>query len=349
MAGFFHMLAIWPLAGIGRFQHRWSYAAGKTEREQEDVTMRAIGQESLGGPEVLKVVEVDRPEPGASEVLVRVHAAGVNPTDRWNRATGGLLGDSPVRLGWDVSGVVEAVGVGVTMFKPGDEVFGMPRHPQAAGTYAEYVTSPARHLARKPAGLSHVEAAALPLAALTAWQALVETADVRPGQRVLIHAAAGGVGHLAVQIAKARGAYVIGTARSAKHAFVLGLGADEIVDYTQVDFVSAVRDVDIVIDAIGGDYGPRSLRTLRDGGIVVSLASPAEAYLASEAHALGLRAEFMIVEADHAGMRAIAALVETGRLRVEIDTVLPLEQAAKAHEIGEAGRTTGKIVLSVVG
>lgn len=309
--------------------------------------MRAIGQDSFGGPEVLKVVEVDRPEPGPAEVLVRVHAAGVNPTDRWHRATGGLAGDSPVRLGWDVSGVIETVGLGVTMFKPGDEVFGIPRQPRPAGTYAEYVTSPARHLAPKPAGLSHVEAAALPLAALTAWQSLVDTADVRPGQRVLIHAAAGGVGHLAVQIAKARSAYVIGTARSAKHAFVRSLGADEVIDYTQVDFASTVSDVDIVIDTIGGDYGPRSLQTLRDGGIVVSLASPAEAQLATQAHELGLRAGFMITEADHAGMKAIASLVEAGQLRVKIDTVLPLEQVAKAHQIGEDGRTTGKIVLTV--
>ncbi|MEU4565246.1 NADP-dependent oxidoreductase [Micromonospora sp. NPDC023956] len=310
--------------------------------------MRAVSQDSLGGPEVLRVVEVDRPEPGISEVLVRVHAAGVNPTDLWHRATGGLLGETPVRLGWDVSGVVEAVGLGVTMFQPGDEVFGMPRLPQPAGTYAEYVTSPARHLARKPAALSHVEAAALPLAALTAYQSLVDTAQVRPGQRVLVHAAAGGVGHLAVQIAKASGAYVVGTARSAKHAFVRGVGADEVVDYTRVDFASAVSDIDIVIDTIGGDYGPRSLRTLRTGGIVVSLASPAETHLAVEARALGVRAGFTIVEPDHAGMKAIAALVEAGQLRPEVAVVLPLDQVARAHEIGQTGRTTGKIVLTVV-
>ncbi|XTZ15746.1 NADP-dependent oxidoreductase [Micromonospora echinospora] len=310
--------------------------------------MRAVSQDSLGGPEVLRVVEVDRPEPGISEVLVRVHAAGVNPTDLWHRATGGLLGETPVRLGWDVSGVVEAVGLGVTMFRPGDEVFGMPRLPQPAGTYAEYVTSPARHLARKPAALSHVEAAALPLAALTAYQSLVDTAGVRPGQRVLVHAAAGGVGHLAVQIAKAHGAHVVGTARAAKHAFVRGVGADEVVDYTRVDFASTVSDVDIVIDTIGGDYGPRSLRTLRTGGIVVSLASPAEARLAVEARDLGVRAGFTIVEPDHAGMRAIAALVEAGQLRPEVAVALPLDQVAKAHEIAQTGRTTGKIVLTVV-
>jgi NADPH:quinone reductase-like Zn-dependent oxidoreductase len=310
--------------------------------------MRAIVQDSFGGPEVLRVVEVDRPEPGPAEVLIQVHAAGVNPTDRWHRATGGLAGDSPVRLGWDVSGVIETVGLGVTMYKPGDEVFGVPRQPRPAGTYAEYVTSPARHIVRKPAGLSHVEAAALPLAALTAWQALVDTADVRPGQRVLIHGAAGGVGHLAVQLAKDLGAYVIGTARSAKHAFVRSLGAAEVIDYTQVDFASTVSDADVVVDCIGGDYGPRSLRTLREGGIVVSLASPAEVYLAAEARKVGRRAAFMITEADQAGMRAIASLVEAGRLRVAIGTVLPLDQAAKAHQIGEDGSTTGKIVLAVV-
>jgi NADPH:quinone reductase-like Zn-dependent oxidoreductase len=311
--------------------------------------MRAIGQDTLGGPEVLKVVEVDRPEPGPSEVLVRVHAAGVNPTDWWHRSTGGLLGDTPVRLGWDVSGVVEAVGLGVTMYRPGDEVYGMPRLPQPAGAYAEFVTSPARHLARKPAGVSHVEAAALPVAALTAWQSLVDTADVQPGQRVLVHAAAGGVGHLAVQIAKARGAYVIGTARAAKHTFVRGLGADEIIDYTETDFVAAAPDIDVVLDTIGGDYGPRSLQTLRRGGTLVSVASPAEAHLEAPAAELGLRAGFTIVEPDHSGLKEIAALVESGRLRVEIDTVLPLEQAAKAHEIGETGRTKGKIVLTVTG
>ncbi|GAA4930865.1 NADP-dependent oxidoreductase [Streptomyces coeruleoprunus] len=310
--------------------------------------MRAIGQDVFGGPEVLRLIEADRPEPGPAEVLVRVHAAAVNPTDAWHRATGGLAGGAaPVRLGWDVSGVVEAVGPGVTTLEPGDEVFGLPRHPLPAGTYAEYVTSPARHLVRKPAGLTHIEAAALPLAALTAWQALVDTAGLDAGQRVLVHAAAGGVGHLAVQIAKARGAHVVGTARAGKHDFLRGLGADELVDYTRADFTTAVEPVDVVLDTIGGEYGPRSLRTLREGGFLVSLASPAEAYLAAEARALGRRAAFMIVEADQVGMREIASLVETGRLRPEIATVLPLEEAAKAHELAAGGRTSGKIVLSV--
>ncbi|NUU24333.1 MAG: NADP-dependent oxidoreductase [Streptomycetaceae bacterium] len=310
--------------------------------------MRAIGQDTLGGPEVLKVVEVDRPEPAPSEVLVRVHAAGVNPTDVWHRETGGLLHDHPVRLGWDVSGVVEAVGVGVTLYRPGDEVYGMPRLPHAAGAYAEYVVSPARHLARKPAGLTHVEAAAVPLAALTAWQSLVDTAEVRPGHRVLIHAAAGGVGHLAVQIAKARGAYVIGTARAAKHEFLRGLGADEVIDYTSEDFAETVRDIDIVVDPITGDYSRRSLRTLRPGGVLVTLLnSPETPELVAEAAALGIRAGFTIVEPDNGGLKEITALIDAGKLRVAVDTVLPLEDAAKAHELIAGGRTTGKIVLTV--
>ncbi|MBG6136198.1 NADP-dependent oxidoreductase [Longispora fulva] len=310
--------------------------------------MRAIGQDSHGGPEVLKVIEVPRPEPGPAEVLIRVHAAGVNPTDAWHRSSAGLAGgDTPIRLGWDVSGVIEATGLGVTTLKPGDEVFGLPRHPRPAGTYAQYVTSPARHLVAKPTGLTHVEAAALPLAGLTAWQALVDTANIQPGQRVLIHAAAGGVGHLAVQIAKARGAHVIGTARSAKHDFVRGLGADEVIDYTTADFTDVVHGVDVVIDPIGGEYGPRSLTTLRPGGILIALASPDETYLVDRARQLGVRAAFMIVEADQAGMRELAALVDAGRLRPEIATTLPLEQAARAHELSQNGRTTGKIVLTV--
>ncbi|MFD4357681.1 NADP-dependent oxidoreductase [Nocardia sp. NPDC058518] len=309
--------------------------------------MRAIGQDTFGGPEVLRVIEADKPTPGPAEVLIRVHAASVNPTDSWHRSSGGLFG-AIIPLGWDVSGVVEAVGLGVTLFAPGDEVFGMPRLPHAAGTYAEYVTSPARHLARKPANLTHVEAAASALVALTAWQALVDTADVQPGQRVLIHAAAGGVGHVAVQIAKALGAYVIATARADNNDFVRDLGADEIIDYTTTDFVDAARDIDVVVDTVGGEYGPRSLRTLRPGGIVVSLASPAEAALVEVARPLGLRAGFMMVEADGAGMRAIADLVEKGALRPHVATVLPLDLVSKAHEISDNQRTRGKIVLSIV-
>lgn len=306
--------------------------------------MRAIGQESAGGAEVLTLIEVDRPVPGPTEVRVRVYAAGVNPTD-WKRRA---CADSPSIPGFDVSGVVDAVGPGVTVFAPGDEVFGMPRFPHPAAAYAEYVTAPARHFAAKPAGIDHVHAAALPLAALTAWQALVDTADVQPGQRVLIHAAAGGVGHLAVQIAKARGAYVIGTARRAKHQFLFGLGVDEAIDYTQIDFTETAADIDVVLDTIGGDYTPRSLRTLRHGGVLVSLLPMQQDFPVQLAEELGVHAKRMLVEPDQAGMRAIAALVEEGHLHAEIDSVFPLADAAKAHQRGETNRASGKIVLSLI-
>ncbi|WP_407837110.1 NADP-dependent oxidoreductase [Streptomyces sp. DSM 116496] len=309
--------------------------------------MRAIVVSQWGGPEVLTETELDRPEPGMGEIQVRVHAAGVNPVDWKTRASGALIpwGTVPA-VGWDVSGTVEAVGAGVTMFRPGDEVFGMPRFPHQAGAYAEYVTAPARHFTRKPAEIDHVQAAALPLAALTAWQALTDTAGLRAGQRVLVHAAAGGVGHFAIQIAKALGAYVIGTASAAKHEVLRSLGADELIDYRTTAFEDAVtEEVDVVIDAIGGDYGTRSLKVLRPGGHLITLNGPDQVPATGTE---GFHTGWTLVEPDHAGLKAIAALVSEGSLRPVVDTVLPLSQAAKAHEIGEQGRTTGKIVLTVV-
>ncbi|HKG39284.1 MAG TPA: NADP-dependent oxidoreductase [Conexibacter sp.] len=317
----------------------------------EDTLMRAISPSAWGSADLLREIETARPTPGPTEILVRVHAAGVNATDWKQREAGGLglWGDPPI-LGYDVSGVVEEVGMGVTHLQPGDAVFGMPRFPHQGGTYAEYLAAPSRQFARKPEGIDHVHAAALPLVGLTAWQALVETADVQPGQRVLIHAAAGGLGHVAVQVAKARGAYVIGTARAEKHDFVRGVGADEVVDYTAVDFAETVRDIDVAFDSIGGEYAARSLRTLRDGGVLISLASPFEPGedVEADAAAREIQTGFTLVEADGAGMQAIAGLVEAGKLRVEVTTVLPLAQAAEAHRLGETGRTTGKIVLEVV-
>ncbi|MCQ8768610.1 NADP-dependent oxidoreductase [Streptomyces telluris] len=310
--------------------------------------MHAIRQESAGGPEVLRLVETDRPVPGPTEILVRVRAAGVNPVDWKTRARGFYYtGDTPpFGLGFDVSGVVEAVGDGVTLYAPGDEVYGMPRFPHPAGAYAEYVAAPARHFAPKPRGLDHVQAAGLPLAALTAWQAVVDTARVTEGRRVLIHAAAGGVGHLAVQIAKARGAYVIGTASAAKHDFLRGLGADELIDYREQDFAEELGDLDVVVESISGDYPARSLHTLRPGGTLVSLLPLTEPVL-TEARERGIRAVRMMVEPDLAGLRGISELVESGQLRTEIAAVLPLAEAGKAHELGETGRTSGKIVLTV--
>ncbi len=310
-------------------------------------TMRAISQDVLGGPEVLKEVRPERPEPRPNEVLVQVRAAGVNPTDWKHRANGGFLGEPPFVLGWDVSGVVEAVGIGVAAFRPGDEVFGMLSYPFGHGSHAEYVTAPARAFTHKPAGIDHVQAGALPLVSLTAWQALVERADVQPGQRVLVHAAAGGVGHVAVQIAKALGAHVIGTASAGKHEFLRSLGADETVDYRETDFAEAVKDVDVVLDTIGGDTSLRSLRVLRPGGVVVSILPVGSDEFYEEAERLGVRAVRMLVDADRAGMREIAGLVESGKLRATIARTFPLGEAAQAHALGETGRTTGKLVLVV--
>ncbi|XIE81707.1 NADP-dependent oxidoreductase [Streptomyces sp. SBR177] len=309
--------------------------------------MRAISQDTHGTPEVLTEVTLPRPTPGPGQVLVAVRAAGVNPTDWKHRAAGLFLDRLPLVLGWDVSGVVEAVGFGVTLFKPGDEVFGMLPYPHGVGSHAEYVTGPARAFARKPAGIDHVQAGALPLAALTAHQALVDTAAVGAGQRVLIHAAAGGVGHLAVQIAKSRGAYVIGTASAPKHDFVRSLGADEVVDYRTTDFRDVVRDVDVVLDPLSGDTRSRSLDVLRPGGVLVSILPGTDPDEAAKAAARGVRVETLLVEADHAGMNAVADLVAAGSLRAHVAAVFPLAEAAKAHALGETERTAGKIVLTV--
>lgn len=323
--------------------------SASTHSQSAPAMMQAMRQNAFGGPQVLHEAQVPRPEPGISQVLVRLRAAGVNPTDWKHRSGRRFLGDPPYTLGWDVSGVVEQVGVGVTLFKPGDEVFGMLPYPHGAGSHAEFAVGPARAFVHKPASISHLQAGAIPLVALTAWQSLVDTAGLRSGHRVLIHAAAGGVGHAAVQIAKARGAYVIATASEPKHDFVRGLGADELIDYRNVDFAEAVTSVDVVLDTIGGENQLRSLATLRAGGTMVSTVPvPAEG-LHREAQRRGVRAELILVEADQAGMREISHLMEADLLRATIAETFPLAQAARAHEAGETNRTTGKLVLTMEG
>ncbi|MGW3343822.1 NADP-dependent oxidoreductase [Nonomuraea rubra] len=310
--------------------------------------MRAIVYRSFGEPEVLELADVARPEPQAHEVLVRVRAAGVNPPD-WKLRRVPYPPDytePPLTPGWDVSGVVEEVGEYVGRFKPGDEVFGMLNFPLYAGAYAEYVVARPRQFALKPAGISHVQAAALPMPALTVWQAFTDVAGVSPGQRVLVHAAAGGVGHLAVQLAKLRGAYVIGTARGSKHAFVRGLGADEVIDYTSTDFASAVSDVDLVVDIVGGDYPARSLPLIRPGGALIAVAglTPGDVEAYTEA---GVRHGLLIVEPDHAALASVAELAAEGSLNVHVDRVFPLAEAAKAHALMESGDFVGKLVLAI--
>jgi NADPH:quinone reductase-like Zn-dependent oxidoreductase len=313
--------------------------------------VKAIVMRAHGGPDVLELQEAPRPEPAPTEVLVRVAVAGVNPVDwkvREEPWLPDLMGEPPLILGWDVAGTVEAVGYGVTRFAAGDPVFGMPWFPRLARAYAEYVTAPSRQLARTPGVLDQEAAGGLPLAGLTAWQALVDTAGVREGHRVLVHAAAGGVGHLAVQIAKARGAEVIGTARADKHDFLRDLGVDEPIDYTAHPFEEAVSEVDVVLDLVGGDdYALRSLQTLREDGLLIAIPAGVGDEVAAAAERQSKRATGILVEPDAAGLESLAALAEEGRLRVVIERSFPLAQAAEAHRRLQHGRASGKVVLTV--
>ncbi|MFE9424748.1 NADP-dependent oxidoreductase [Kitasatospora sp. NPDC006697] len=307
--------------------------------------MRAVSQKSFGGPSVLELVEAERPVPRSGEVLVRVHASAINPVDAAVRSGAfPLIGQPPFVLGWDVSGVVEEAGPGAR-YRVGEEVYGMPFFPRQAGGYAEYVAAPSRQFARKPANLDHVHAAALPLAALTAWQGLVDLAGIGEGDRVVVHRAAGGVGHLAVQIAKARGAHVTALASAAREEFVRGLGADEVIDSRAVDFTSVLSGVDVVFDS--NAEGERSLSVLREGGTLVSILQHGDRELIAKVEASGRRFAGVSVEPDYASLEAIAALVDEGRIRPYVSEVLPLAEAAKAHELIESGRTQGKIVLTV--
>lgn len=307
--------------------------------------MRAVIQKAFGGPEVLEVVEVERPQLLSGEVLVRVRASAVNPADIAVRSGAfPLLGEPPFGVGWDVSGVVEEAAPGAR-YRVGEEVYGMPFFPRAATGYAEYVAAPSRQLARKPATLDHVQAAALPLAALTAWQGLVDLAGVTKGQRVLVHRAAGGVGHLAVQIAKARGAYVIALASEPKHAFVKGLGADEVIDYRTTDYTEAVSDVDVVFDS--SSEGTKALEVLKPGGTLVTIMEHWNRDLAVEIEAAGRRFAGVSVEPDYAGLEAIAALVDEGLVRPHVSATFPLAEAGRAHELVASGSVRGKVVLTV--
>ncbi|MFJ2755411.1 NADP-dependent oxidoreductase [Nocardioides sp. NPDC087217] len=308
-------------------------------------TMVAISQDVLGGPEVLRQVEVPRPRVTPNQVLVRVCAAGLNPTDLKHRSRRVFLGPTPFVLGWDVSGVVEEIGFGVADFRPGDEVFGMLPYPSGHGAHAEFVLAPARALVRKPAELDHVQAGALPLASLTAWQALVERAGIVPGQRVLIHGAAGGVGHLAAQIARDRGAAVIGTASASKHDYLREIGVHEVLDYRTSAFEAELSDVDVVLDTVGGEVMTRSLAVLRPGGTLVTIMPTGREVLVDEARQHGVRVVGMLADADRAGMEAVADMARRGALRPKIDQVFSMSAAADAHARGESGRAFGKVVL----
>jgi NADPH:quinone reductase-like Zn-dependent oxidoreductase len=311
--------------------------------------VRAIVQHSYGDPEVLQLEELAAPEAIPTEVQVRVHAAGVNPVDfktRAGRGMAGVLGEPPIVLGWDVAGTVSAVPPGVTRFKVGEEVFGMPWFPRQAGAYAEYATAPARHFAAKPHALSFEEAGALPLAGLTAWQIVVDTIQLEAGADLLVHGGAGGVGHLAIQVAKARGANVVTTARAEQADWLRELGADEVIDYESERFEDRVADLDAVID-FPGAYGERSLEVLRPGGILVSVPSGVPGELLAKARQGRRRATGFLVEPDPAGLAGLSHLVENGLLEVRVDRVFDLGEAAEAHRQAEAGHAGGKLVLRV--
>ncbi|AUI58571.1 NADP-dependent oxidoreductase [Amycolatopsis sp. BJA-103] len=309
--------------------------------------MRVITQQKLGGPEVLTFVDAPQPRPLPTEVLVRVKAIGLNPLEARLRAGEfPLLGEPPFVLGWDISGVVDEA-PRTWRFRPGDEVFGMPLFPRAANAYAEFVSAPALHLVRKPASLSYVEASALPVVGLTAWQGLVDLADVSEGDRVLIHGGGGGVGHVAIQIAKALGAHVITTASGSKREFVEEFGADEVIDYTAVDFAEAVRDIDVVFDTLGGDTVERSLGVLRPGGHLVTAVAEEDAELAARYEAAGVHFSGVAVDPDPVALRGLVELAEQGKLRVHVQETFPFERVADAHRLLDGGHLRGKLVLTV--
>jgi NADPH:quinone reductase-like Zn-dependent oxidoreductase len=299
--------------------------------------MQAVLIRETGSPDVLHYEEADRPEPGDGQVLIRVNAAAVNPTD-WKARRGLSETRLPAVLGKDVSGTVELSRA--NDIAEGDDVFGYV----AGGGYAEFAIASADTIARKPAGLSHEQAAALPVAGMTAWQALFDRGRLERGQTALIAGAAGGVGHLAVQFAKLAGARVIGTGSSRNRDFVLGLGADEYVDYTEQDVGQTVSGVDVAFDTVGGDTTQALVSTVGEGGILVTIANapPDEA-----ARAHGVRAELLVMSPSSEQLSRIAELVAAGEVRVEISQVLPLAEVQQAHELSESGHTRGKIVLTV--
>ena len=310
---------------------------------------------ATGDPGVLALSEVPRPSRVASEVVVKVMAAGVNPIDAKTRGGGGVasgISNYPAILGRDFSGIVVESPYEAYQFKPGDEVFGVVPVPRMDGTYAEYVAAPTVSIARKPTRLSHIEAAGVPTAAMTAWGMVVEVAKAHEGQRMLIHAAAGGVGHFAVQLASYFGAHVIATGSPQNASWLRELGAAEVIDYRSTRFEDALSGIDVVIDLIGNardDTGTRSLSVLRPGGLLINAPSGSWPTLMADAEDAGIRATTYQVAPDGANLAVIARLLESGDVHVHVNQVFDLEDAADAHIAIESGHTRGKIVLKVDG
>jgi NADPH:quinone reductase-like Zn-dependent oxidoreductase len=304
--------------------------------------MKAIVIKSYDDEGVVEYIDVERPEPKADEVLVKVHVAGVNPVD-WKIRNG--LGERlglklPIMLGGEIAGTIETIGSEVKDFKEGDAVYGII----ASGGYAQYAIAKVGDIAPKPESLDFKNAAAVPLGALTAWQAMFDLANLSSGQRILIGGASGGVGSLAVQLAKAKGAYVIGLASGRNEEFVRDLGADEFVDYTKQNFEEVVKNVDVVLDAVGGETFGRSFETLKKGGFLVTTVEfPSE----EKAQEFGVKAARVFCKPNAKELAEITRLVDEGKLKAHVSTVLSLAEVKKAHQLSESGRTRGKIVLQI--
>lgn len=307
-------------------------------------TMKAVRMHDFGGVDVLKFEDATKPAPGPGEVLVHVKAAGVNPVD-WKIRDGMMRGaiSLPFTPGFDVSGTVEATEASVKNFAKGDEVFAYLAITKGGG-YAEYAVVPAKDLAKKPSTVDHIHAAAVPLAGLTAWQALFDHAQLSKGQTILIHGAAGGVGHFAVQLAKWKGATVIATASAANEEFVKQLGADTVIDYKNQRFEEIAKNVDVVFDMIGGDTLERSYGVLKDGGYLVSIVAPPSPEKLKLKNAKG---SVFLVMPNAAELAQIAKLIDEGIVNAEVSTTFELKDAAKAQERSKNGGGRGKIVLTI--
>lgn len=308
--------------------------------------MKAVRIHAYGDASVLRYEDAPMPAVGDDDVLIRVIGTSVNPVD-WKIREGHLKTMVPYAMpfiaGWDVSGVVEAVGSRVARFKIGQSVFSRPDIARD-GTYAEFVAVRESEIARKPATVSHIEAGVLPLAGLAAWESLVNVAKVGPGQRVLVHAAAGGVGSIAVQLAKARGAFVVGTASASNRPLVESLGVDEFIDYKTQRLVDATRGIDVVFDTVGGKTQEESWAVMATGGIQVSIVSEPSAALAAKQ---GVRGAFVFIKPDAHALEEMATLVDAGKLRPIIGAEFALDDIQRAHGLSESGHSVGKIALYV--
>jgi len=304
-----------------------------------------------GAPQNLIIQEITEPVVQPTEVLVKVKAISINPVDVKTRSGKALYGqlknDDPVIVGWDISGEVVAVGKEVQQFTVGDAVFGMVNFPGYGKAYAEYVAAPEAHLAVKPSVISHQEAAATTLAALTAWQVLVHLGGIKAGQKVFIQAAAGGVGHFAVQIAKHFGAYTIGTASAGHADFLQSLGLDEHIDYTQENFSERVQDVDLFLDSLGIDSVAQAIPIIKSGGQVISILGGCNEENQANAKAAGVKATNYLVQSSGNDMKELAHLLTTGQLKAHVSQTFAFDDIAAAHTQVETGRTRGKVVVTL--